>query len=57
LHVVAALKITLELEQQFPSSQVMNALNIVYPQFWLAKVNEIEPLQHLDVIKNVFGLS
>jgi hypothetical protein len=54
---VAALKITLELEQQFPSSQVMNALNIVYPQFWLAKVNDIEPLQHLDVIKNVFGLS
>jgi hypothetical protein len=42
LLVVAAMKMTMELEQRFPPSQVMDALNIVYPQFWLAEVNEIE---------------
>jgi hypothetical protein len=46
---------SMELEQRFPSSQIMNALSVVYLQFWLTDVDEIELRQHLSVIKNVFG--
>jgi hypothetical protein len=54
---VAAMKMTMELEHRFPSCQIMDALNIVYPQFWLAEVNERELQLHLGVIKKVFGHS
>jgi hypothetical protein len=44
-----------ELEQRFPSSQIMDALSIVYPQFWLADVSERALQLHLVVIKKFFG--
>jgi hypothetical protein len=33
----------------------MNALSIVYPQFWLVDVSDTELHQHLSVIKSTFG--
>lgn len=55
LPVMAAMKMTMELEQCFPPSHIMNAISILYPQFSLTKANELELLQHLAVIKNIFG--
>jgi hypothetical protein len=41
MDLVAAMKMIMKLEQRFPSNQIMDAFCIVYPQFWLGKVNEV----------------
>jgi hypothetical protein len=55
MDLVAATKMIMELQQRFPSSQIMDAFCIVYPQFWLGEVNEVELQRHLGVLKVVFG--
>jgi hypothetical protein len=55
LHIVAAAKMAMELEQRFPSSQIMDVLSIVYPQFWLADMSERALQLYLGVIKKFFG--
>jgi hypothetical protein len=47
MDVVVATKMIMELEQRFPSNQIMDAFCIVYPQFWLGEVNEAELQRHL----------
>lgn len=52
---MVASKMTMELEHRFLSCQIMDSSCIVYPQFWLADVNEREMQLHLGMIKKVFG--
>ena len=49
-----ATKMIIELQQRFPSNQIMDAFSIVYPQFWLGEVNEAELQRHFGVLKVVF---
>jgi hypothetical protein len=43
-----------QLEKRFPNSKIMEALGVVFPQYWLQeKCNELFPV-HLQVIKDWF---
>lgn len=43
-----------ELTARFPSYGVMDALGVVYPQFW-AQDCEISFWKHVDVLKDFYG--
>jgi hypothetical protein len=52
---MAAERIIDELEKKFPAVDVMDALGVLYPQYWtLPTVVSTFP-QHLEVLKPVYG--
>jgi hypothetical protein len=53
----AACQIILELDRRFPTVEVMDALGIVYPQYWLNESAAETFGQHLEVLKRSFGAS
>jgi hypothetical protein len=52
---IIATKIIMELEQRFPPSHVMDAFCIVYLQFWLGEVSNMDLQHHLGVLKIMFS--
>jgi hypothetical protein len=44
------------LEKRFPAVEVMDALGVVYPQYWVSPTAGNTFLQHLDVLKRSFGV-
>ena len=48
----AAAQLIQELQRRFPEHAVLDALGIIYPQYWLQKDAEITFSKHLDVLKN-----
>ncbi|KAG0572340.1 hypothetical protein KC19_VG086600 [Ceratodon purpureus] len=51
----AAEKLIYELEARFPSSELVDAFGIVYPQYWLAADADDNFVRHLSVIKDHYG--
>jgi hypothetical protein len=51
----AAQKIISELERRFPAVDVMDALGVVYPQYWVSPTATETFPQHLEVLKRSFG--
>lgn len=47
----AAQKIISELEHRFPAVDVMDALGVVYPQYWVSPTAPETFPQHLEVLK------
>ena len=46
----------MELKARFLAQTIMDALGVVYPQYWLQKLAlEISFRKHLDVLKNFYG--
>jgi hypothetical protein len=52
----AARQIISELEKRFPAVELMDALGVVYPQYWVSPTAVDTFLQHLDVLKRWFGM-
>jgi hypothetical protein len=52
----AARQIISELEKRFPTVELMDALGVVYPQYWVSPSAVDTFLQHLDVLKRWFGV-
>ena len=52
----AARQIISELEKRIPAVELMDALGIVYPQYWVSPIATDTFLQHLDVLKCWFGV-
>ena len=54
--VVAAVQLIVELKARFPVHNIMDALGVVYPQYWLQEsAPEVSFRKHLDVLKNFYG--
>jgi len=52
--LAGATKILMELKIKFPTHGVMNALEIVYPQYWLQQDCDAFFANHLQVFKIAF---
>jgi len=53
---VATEQLIVELKARFPAQTVMDALRVVYPQYWLQQSSpEISFRKHLDVLKSFYG--
>ena len=48
-------KVLLELEVRFPTVDVMDALGVIYPQYWLQGNYEASFRKHLTMIKDFYG--
>lgn len=48
--VVAVEKVSLELDRHFPTYEVLNALGILYPQYWLSEECLETFPHHLEII-------
>jgi hypothetical protein len=46
-----------ELERKFPNHKLMNALGIIYPQYWLQPNCESTFMDHLALIKHHYCIS
>lgn len=53
----AAEKVLRELEVRFPAVPVVDALGVVYPQYWLQGDCEVSFRKHLTVLKDFYGES
>jgi hypothetical protein len=53
----AARQIISELYKRFPAVELMDVLRVVYPQYWLNESASETFGQHLDVLKQSFGVS
>jgi hypothetical protein len=51
----AAALMVMELESRFPPSEVMDALSIVYPQFWLEPGHEDKITRYMNTLKQTYG--
>ena len=51
---VAAMMV-MELESRFPPSEVMDALSIVYPQFWLEPGHEDKLTGYMNTLKQTYA--
>jgi hypothetical protein len=51
----AAAMMAMELESRFPPSEVMDALSIVYPQFWLEPGHEDKLTGYMNTLKQTYG--
>jgi hypothetical protein len=50
----AAMQLISELEERFPASDLVNAIGVVFPQYWMGpNCLELFPL-HLDILKNYY---
>ena len=45
----------MELNSRFPPSEVMDALSIVYPQFWLEPRHEDKLTWYMNTLKQTYG--
>jgi hypothetical protein len=50
-----AKKLVAELSSRFPSTDLMDALGIIYPQYWLDAETEQNFTRHLSIIKTTYG--
>jgi hypothetical protein len=48
----AATQLIQELQRRFPEHAVLDALGIIYPQYWLQPDAEVTFAKHLDTLKN-----
>ncbi len=51
----AAAMMVMELESRFPPSEVMDALSIVYPQFWLEPGHEDKLTGYMNTLKQTYA--
>jgi hypothetical protein len=51
----AVAMMVMELESRFPRSEVMDALSIVYPQFWLEPGHKNKLTRYMNTLKQTYA--
>jgi hypothetical protein len=49
------LSLVVKLESRFLVQQLMNALSLIYPQYWLQEDVKINFNNHLEILKKTYG--